>query len=84
MVALGANLTRQLQSVNDLLLPLSDLLRSISSLKPPLKVLASHLKALLICRLESQVLFISILLRLTLNDNLAFFIIIHDLLCQKL
>ena len=84
VVTLGTNLTRQLQSVNYLLLSLFDLLDSISSLKPHWQVLASHLKDLHIWRLESQVLLISILLRLTLNNNLDFIIIIHDWLCQKL
>jgi len=69
-MALSTDLTGELESINDLLLPPSDLSESLSPLKPHLEVEANDLHDLLVSWLESNVFLVSILLCLALENDL--------------
>ena len=81
---LRADLTRQLQGVHYLLLPLLDLLHGGPSLQPHLQVKADDLENLIVRRREARMLLVPRQLRLTLNDDLNFFFFAHDWIAHKI
>ena len=77
-MALSAYLAGKLKSVNYLLFSLSYFFQGESSFESHLQVKAHNLENLVVSRLESQVLFVSIDSAFTLHNDLDLLVLIAD------
>ena len=84
MMSLSANLTCELQGVDNLLFSFLDFSEGIPSLKPHLKIEAYDLKNLFVSTVEAHILFVTIKFGFALDDYLNVLIFVHDWEAQEL